>query len=78
MGFGALQQIVQRLQLLTVRGALRDAEMERGEQENLALGVEDVDLAFQLLRRIEQHGGGGDVAVEQASRLTEKLVEPHW
>ena len=50
------------LQLLAVGGALRDAEMQRGHQHDLALAVEHVDLAAQRLGRIEDDAGGVDVA----------------
>ena len=58
----ALEQRVERLQLLAVGRALRDAQMQRRHQHDLALAVEHVDPAAQLLGRVEDDAGGVDVA----------------
>ena len=60
---GRLQQRIERLELLAVGRALRNAEMERGQQHDLALGVEHVDLALKLIRRVVDDARVVDVAL---------------
>lgn len=63
MSLGLLQHGVERLELRPVGGALRDAHVQRGHRQNLALAVAHVDLARKRLRRIEEDVGRVDVAV---------------
>ena len=63
MRLGLKQHVVQRLELIAVLRALRDAEIDRAERQHLALAVEDVDLARQLRRRIEDDRERPDIAL---------------
>ena len=61
MRLGGLQQIVERLELVTVVRALRNAEVQGRKRNHFTLAVQNVDLAAQLGWRVEQDRSGVDV-----------------
>ena len=63
MRLGRLHHVVQRLQLIAVGCALRNAQVQRRHGQHFALRIQHVDLAREFLGRIEQDVGGVDFAV---------------